>query len=62
MELAAELRRALDGVCSAGPPEVRECREYRQTLSKLLNSLIGLVFFLGHALEYGLSKSLLAGL
>jgi 4-hydroxybenzoate polyprenyltransferase len=27
-----------------------------------LNSLIGLVFFLGHALEYWLSKSLLAGL
>jgi 4-hydroxybenzoate polyprenyltransferase len=27
-----------------------------------LNSLIGLVFFLGHALEFWLSKSLLAGL
>jgi 4-hydroxybenzoate polyprenyltransferase len=27
-----------------------------------LNSLIGLVFFLGHALEYWLSRSLLAGL
>jgi 2-polyprenyl-3-methyl-5-hydroxy-6-metoxy-1,4-benzoquinol methylase len=29
-------------------PEVRECREYRQTLSKILNSLIGHGFSLSH--------------
>src|SRR5580704_9180091 len=28
MELAAELRRALDSVCAAGPPEVRENGEW----------------------------------
>jgi hypothetical protein len=28
MELAAELRRALDGLCAAGPPEVRENGEW----------------------------------
>src|SRR5258708_24548393 len=32
MELAAELRRALDGVCAAGPPEVRENGEWLAAL------------------------------
>src|SRR4029077_19688442 len=32
MELAAELQRALDGICATGPPEVRENGEWLAAL------------------------------